>query len=84
MRGFETYCRDETDPIELSGGSDFVADYWNWHLMLTGSGRGQNFRLIEALSAPTLEKHYNRLVQISAELERTNCVYYYSTDLVQH
>ena len=33
-RGFETYCRDETDPIELSGGSDFVADYWNWHLML--------------------------------------------------
>ena len=32
--GFETYCRDETDPIELSGGSDVVADYWNWHLML--------------------------------------------------
>ena len=23
-RGFETYCRDETDPIELSGGSNFV------------------------------------------------------------
>ena len=44
----------------------------------TGSGRGQNFRLIEALSAPTLEKHYNRLVQISAELERKISVYYYS------
>ena len=25
-RAKETYCRDETDPIELSGGSDFVAD----------------------------------------------------------
>ena len=30
--GFETYCRDETDPIELSGGSGFLADYWNWHI----------------------------------------------------
>ena len=26
-RATETYCRDETDPIALSGVSDFVADY---------------------------------------------------------
>ena len=27
--GFWSYCRDETDPIELSGVADFVADYSN-------------------------------------------------------
>ena len=34
-RGTETYCRNETDPIELSGGSDFVSDYWNWQNVIT-------------------------------------------------
>jgi hypothetical protein len=27
LRATETYCRDETDPIVLSGVSDFVAEH---------------------------------------------------------
>ena len=36
----EAYCRDETDPIALSGVSDFVADYEIGEMENRCSGNG--------------------------------------------